>query len=629
MADEMVREVQKWLNATYTGVEDYEPVTEDGNTGWNTIYALIEGLQHELGISPVVPNFGETTYAYYEQQITPNWGSGLSPNIIRLVQGAFWCKGMPQGIGPGAFDGIYSADLAYAVTDLKIQAGFTNPSSILSATWAKALFDMAQFVLIDDPKVREMQQYLNVNYVGYTGIMPTDGIYQRATNEAIIYGFQAELGLSTEEATGSFGPTTSSLYNTAYQSGLSTHLIMLIQFALYANMKEFWESGGAPSIDFTGDLDVPTRAGLGEFQRFMQLMPVDSESPDLRTVLSLVQSNGDWTRDFLGSDTSLQLKEQQVLDLLQFGVYYVGRYLTGTVGNDYRPKNLTREEAEMILDHGMKIIPIYQDNYPTASYYNYEQGQRDARAAIYAAGALGIPDASYIYFAVDFDAQGEDIQHNVIPYFWGIQNTFRDGIAGLHYQAGVYGTRNVCTQIHNTVRTQRSYVANMSSGWSGNLGFSQPLDWAFDQFYEYSYASVDAFDFVAVSGLDDAVERLDEPFIMDENYWIDQTNWDWFKNLSVTIDGEPVTLWSGFGIDIEVSAHSEISSTEDSTFLLSITDGELSAESTEFIDDVLGADLSMVATAKINEFCTGISNGTIAVYIVINEEGKKNNKGRN
>lgn len=57
---------------------------------------------------------------------------------------------------------------------MKYDAGFSNGSGVLDSTWAKALFDMSAFVLVlgGDPKVRSMQQWLNINYSDYTGIMP-------------------------------------------------------------------------------------------------------------------------------------------------------------------------------------------------------------------------------------------------------------------------------------------------------------------------------------------------------------------------------------------------------------------------------------------------------------------------
>ena len=47
MADEMVRQVQIWINQTYdTGM--IEPVETDGITGGTTVKALIKALQIEL-----------------------------------------------------------------------------------------------------------------------------------------------------------------------------------------------------------------------------------------------------------------------------------------------------------------------------------------------------------------------------------------------------------------------------------------------------------------------------------------------------------------------------------------------------------------------------------------------------
>ncbi|MED0716784.1 hypothetical protein FB379_14014 [Aeribacillus composti] len=43
--DERVLEVQRWLNKTYGGRAGFNEVTEDGITGWKTVYRLIRALQ--------------------------------------------------------------------------------------------------------------------------------------------------------------------------------------------------------------------------------------------------------------------------------------------------------------------------------------------------------------------------------------------------------------------------------------------------------------------------------------------------------------------------------------------------------------------------------------------------------
>ncbi len=48
--DERVLEVQRWLNKTYGGRAGFNEVTEDGITGWETVYRLIRALQLEMTI---------------------------------------------------------------------------------------------------------------------------------------------------------------------------------------------------------------------------------------------------------------------------------------------------------------------------------------------------------------------------------------------------------------------------------------------------------------------------------------------------------------------------------------------------------------------------------------------------
>ena len=40
----------------------------------------------------------------------------------------------------------------------------------------------------------------------------------------------------------------------------------------------------------------------------------------------------------------------------------------------------------------------------------------------------------------------------------------------------------------------KSFVADMSTGFSGNLGYVIPDNWSFDQFYETSFTSTPTFD---------------------------------------------------------------------------------------------------------------------------------------
>lgn len=54
----------------------------------------------------------------------------------------------------------------------------------------------------------------------------------------------------------------------------------------------------------------------------------------------------------------------------------------------------------------------------------------------------------------------------------------------MDYRIGVYGTRNVCTQVMEAGYAVTCYVSDLSTGYSGNMGFKLPANWNFDQFSE-------------------------------------------------------------------------------------------------------------------------------------------------
>ena len=74
----------------------------------------------------------------------------------------------------------------------------------------------------------------------------------------------------------------------------------------------------------------------------------------------------------------------------------------------------------------------------------------------------------------------------------------------LDYRVGVYGPRLVCRRLAEKKISVSSFVADMSRGFSGNLGYPIPNNWAFDQFKEYDFTSSPSFalDKDAYSGRD-------------------------------------------------------------------------------------------------------------------------------
>ncbi|WP_225884251.1 glycoside hydrolase domain-containing protein [Lacticaseibacillus mingshuiensis] len=487
--------MQNWLNDTYADVSGFEKAPTDGMTGWPTIYSLRMGLQHEIGIASLAEGFGDQTKAALIP-VVPELKSGYTakPNITKLIKGAFWCK----GISPGDFTDTYGSSLVSAIEELQTDAGLTANGTVTVNLMA-ALFDMSAFVLVlgGDPVVRSLQQWLNAQYSTNMGVLPCDGIYQRDTNVGLIYALQIALGLAPDTANGTFGPQTDELLKSVSLSvGDTSDIVRILEYGLYLN--------GYYTGDFGTTYTTATANGVKAFSQFMHY-DNPSTTANYTVIKGLVTSNGDTSRNSTAMDCATQLGAADVANMVSIGFTYVGRYLTGTVGTgeNETPKFLTIPECQAIVDGGMRFFPIYEDGGYTLDYFTAAQGYLDANVAAQAAFNLRLPRNTVIYFAVDVDAQQGDIDSNILPYLKAVVS----GLAISPYTAGVYGTRNVCLNAQSQAGYNYSFVANMSYGWSGNLGFKMPSNWAFDQFVEYTAYGID-IDQDAASGLDGAVTGL-------------------------------------------------------------------------------------------------------------------------
>lgn len=475
--DVMILETQKWLNSTYRNDSRFNAVTEDGITGWETIYGLTRALQIELGIQNTADNFGPTSRNLYSQNQLQR-ADGVHDRKFAILQGALWCKGYNPGHyyseGIDGYSDVFDASVEEAVKQLKTDAGILNPNGVVTTNFMAALLSMDYFVLLSayggDANVRSFQQQMNRKYEAYTGIMPCDGIYSRNTNKAVIYAIQAEEGLPVSVANANFGPTTKNCcptipytgkeknyYGNTYSSAQINSFTEIFKFALYVN--------GFGTGVFTGTLDTAT---VINFQTQYGL-PTTGKA-DLQTWMSTLVSCGDNTRKGTACDTRHEITDTNLTILVENGYQYVGRYL---IGGDF--KEIKDGELARLFNAGLRVFPIYQDSGTAASYFTAEQGEKDARAAEQAARSHGVPRGTTIYFAVDFDAVDKNIKNNIIPYFRAVHDNLKK------YTVGIYGPRNVCIQVSDAGYSEKSFVSDMSTGFSGNLGFPMPDDWSFDQ----------------------------------------------------------------------------------------------------------------------------------------------------
>ncbi|WP_445337289.1 glycoside hydrolase domain-containing protein [Clavibacter sp. CFBP 8614] len=161
------------------------------------------------------------------------------------------------------------------------------------------------------------------------------------------------------------------------------------------------------------------------------------------------------------------------------GYTIVGRYLTNEQATNFLDKKIKPGELEVIFGAGLRLFPIFEEGGYKASWFTAAQGTKDAQRAYDAAVTYGIPAGTTIYFAVDVDVVEDQVRSAVMPYFAAL-NTKMNNLGGA-YGIGIYGSRNTCSIVSAAGLARTSYIAGLSTGFSGNLGYPLPSNWAFNQ----------------------------------------------------------------------------------------------------------------------------------------------------
>lgn len=631
--DERVLQVQQWLNWNYSGVTGYNEIPEDGRTGIVTVRALIHALQIELGIQETSNNFGPETMRRFpglRKQAT-----GAAPtNLNYILQGGFWCK----GYDPGGFSGNFFAATENAVQRFQRDVGL-DPTGVVDAKLMKAILNTDGFVLARPNgrmSVRAVQQVLNYRYSNYFDYIPTNGVFERQTNRALIYALQHEIGLGSI-ANGNYGPSTIANTPTLSPNYAPQALTAVLQYALVCNGEEY---NTAP---YDGRYSSLVQQKVSDFQAFMRL-PVTGNA-DMPTIKQLLTSNGYTDRIAIAADAStiLDMRTAQVLRDNGYGI--IGRYLTGTVAG-IRSKAMTREEIEVINHYGLRVFPIYQDGGWYSGYFHAARGTKDAVIAMNKAYELGFPPGTTIYFAVDYDAYDFEVKDNIIPYLASIRRVFdahRD--SGRDYKLGVYGARNTCIQAmtHSSIRADHSFVANMSTGFSGNLGFPMPTNWSFGQFFETDISSnvngqnvtlrIDKNDY---SGLDQGAQYIqprapqgDPEYEALHEAWTDMgMNFPILKDKGLFTKSfefnKPYLVYRSTFVDVDVTTSTTYTipgEVDSATF--SVVNGEVSASLEQMLGEMYGqmsSDRLADYQEAINNLSATIGNGVISMTTTTNTD---------
>ncbi|GAA5210520.1 glycoside hydrolase domain-containing protein [Streptomyces thinghirensis] len=472
MADEMVQRAQRFINTTYNNgaTLGISKLDENGRTGWPVMYALTRALQYEMGITALSNSFGPTTlgklgelYGKLDETTVP------SANFCRIIQSALYCKGYDGG----EIDGQYNDRVKAAVVKLNQNMGVsgTYPGSSLWPKVVKGLFNMDAYVTVSNGSdaIRSIQQWLNGRYVLRKDfyIIPCDGHHSRDVAKSMLFAIQYELGMADGVANGVFGPGT--------QSGLKSHTVSLGTTGVWAQLFTAAMILNKRSVPF-GNFTATVQSGVQTFQSFSKL-PVTGKG-DFQTWASLLVSYGDQSRKGTACDGVTMITPARAQALKDAGYQYIGRYLFNPSSTSLPEKQIQPGELATIKAAGLRCFPIFQTWSRSADYFSYNQGTADAFRAIEWAQFHGFKSGTVIYFAVDYDAMDGEVTDYVLPHFRGVLRAISENSG---YRVGVYGPRNVCQRVADAGYAVTSFVSDMSSGFSGNLGYPLPTNWAFDQ----------------------------------------------------------------------------------------------------------------------------------------------------
>ncbi|MEU7044339.1 glycoside hydrolase domain-containing protein [Streptomyces varsoviensis] len=471
MADEMVRRAQKFVNSVY-GQHIGMTVTEDGRTGWNTMFALTRALQYEMGITELSNNFGPGTLSKLQEKYGKLDETTIpSADFCRIIQSALYCKGYDGG----NIDGKYNPRVKAAVEKLNQNMGVSG-TYLDSSLWPKVikgLFNMDAYVTVNNGSetIRSIQQWLNGMYILRKDyyVIPCDGHHSRDVAKSMLLAIQYEIGMADGVANGAFGPgTQAGLKNHTLSIGASGVWVQLFTAAMVLNKRP---------VSFSSSFTSSLADSVTAFQEFMNL--VSSGQADFRTWSSLLVSYGDQSRQGAACDGVTKITPARAQTLKNAGYKYIGRYLYNPSTTSLPEKEIQPGELETIKQYDLRCFPIYQTWARSVDYYSPAQGVTDCLVAAAKTEDHGFKPGTRIYFAVDYDAVDDEVTSHILPYFQSIKDQMDK--LGSPYKIGVYGPRNACSRISAKGYADASFVSDMSSGFSGNLGYTMPENWAFDQ----------------------------------------------------------------------------------------------------------------------------------------------------
>jgi hypothetical protein len=193
-----------------------------------------------------------------------------------------------------------------------------------------------------------------------------------------------------------------------------------------------------------------------------------------------------------GFDTPANCSNQ-IQCIKQAGHAFVGRYLSKSSW-----KVIGKAEADALRQAGLAIVLVYEDGPTAPTYFSFGRGQTDGARAANQANALGAPDNTTIYFAVDYDASEDDVDGVITQYFQGVISSLRSFAASGNpqYRVGIYGSGATCGAITAAGLASMGWLA-CASAWRGHDKYT---DWSLLQNLPHTVCGLDADPDRAIDG---------------------------------------------------------------------------------------------------------------------------------
>jgi hypothetical protein len=168
-------------------------------------------------------------------------------------------------------------------------------------------------------------------------------------------------------------------------------------------------------------------------------------------------------------------------------------YITGN------GKSLITDEKKLYETYNINIVSVYQNDGTQYEYFTEKHAKLDALSALMSAKILNQPCKTTIYFAVDFDIEGDTDKDNegvskierIKTYFEIVKNKL-----GGRYKIGVYGSGYVCSAIKPSY-AQYSWLGH-SIGHYGYEEYDDTSKYNIKQAETYSCNGTEVDDDIAV-----------------------------------------------------------------------------------------------------------------------------------